>query len=204
MRVYVESNFVLELALQQEQHEACATLVRFCEAQQIALVIPAYSLAEPFETIIRFDKERRDLSVQLAKQLAQLGRSQAYQPEIDALERVAGFLVRVRQDEMERLLSIQQRLLTCAEIIPLTPAILRTSIINQSRSNLSPQDSLVYSSVIDHLAVAEPAGSCFLNRNSKDFYNPDIVDNLQKLGCKLISRFDQGLQFVTSQLPADP
>ena len=47
MTVYVESNFVLEQALQQEQSESCDSLVRLAEAGDISLVIPAFSLAEP-------------------------------------------------------------------------------------------------------------------------------------------------------------
>ncbi len=43
MRVYVETNFVLELALQQEQHAACEAILQLAEARQIALVLPAYS-----------------------------------------------------------------------------------------------------------------------------------------------------------------
>ena len=53
MNVYVESNFVLELALLQEQHASCEALLRLCEEGGIQLVIPAYSLAEPYETLTR-------------------------------------------------------------------------------------------------------------------------------------------------------
>ena len=51
MDVYVETNFVLELALLQEQHESCEKILRFQQTGKIRLIVPAYSLIEPFETI---------------------------------------------------------------------------------------------------------------------------------------------------------
>jgi hypothetical protein len=53
VNVYVESNFVLELALLQEQHAACEAIVQLCEAGDLRLVLPAYSFMEPFETLRR-------------------------------------------------------------------------------------------------------------------------------------------------------
>ena len=52
MNVYVESNFVLELALLQEQFASCEKMLGLCRSGDIPLVIPAYSLAEPYETLV--------------------------------------------------------------------------------------------------------------------------------------------------------
>jgi hypothetical protein len=43
MTVYVESNFVLEQALQQEQSESCDAIVNLAATGDISLVIPAFS-----------------------------------------------------------------------------------------------------------------------------------------------------------------
>ena len=51
MTVYVESNFVLELALQQEQCDSCLKIIDLATDQRITLAIPAFSLAEPHQTI---------------------------------------------------------------------------------------------------------------------------------------------------------
>lgn len=53
MNVYVESNFVLELALLQEQHVACEEILLLCERGTLRLVMPAYCLMEPYETLGR-------------------------------------------------------------------------------------------------------------------------------------------------------
>ena len=43
MIVYVESNFVLEIALLQEEHEGCAAIIDLSESKSIDLVIPGFS-----------------------------------------------------------------------------------------------------------------------------------------------------------------
>jgi hypothetical protein len=65
---------------------------------------------------------------------------------------------------------------------------------------LSPQDAIVYASIIDHLSQKSPPKSCFLNKNSRDFDDPDIVEMLERNNCKMLPRFDQGYQYLHSQL----
>ena len=51
MNVYAESNFVLEHALQQEESDSCGEIIRLASASKITLVVPAFSLAEPYQAI---------------------------------------------------------------------------------------------------------------------------------------------------------
>jgi hypothetical protein len=51
MNVDVESNFVLEHALEQEDCESCATIIGLAADRHITLVLPAFSLAEPHQAI---------------------------------------------------------------------------------------------------------------------------------------------------------
>lgn len=90
-------------------------------------------------------------------------------------------------------------MLRTAHVIPLTSAVLAEAAANEEPFDLTPQDSLVYTSVITHLQQSSPRGACFLNRNSKDFDNPDIVDELAKHNCRMIARFDQGFSFIQAQ-----
>lgn len=61
MIVLAESNFVLELALQQEELDEADRLVAMAEAREIELVIPACALFEPYETLVRRRKARAAL-----------------------------------------------------------------------------------------------------------------------------------------------
>jgi len=47
MIIYVESNFVLELAYLQEEHESCEEILNLAQEGKIGLVLPAYSILVP-------------------------------------------------------------------------------------------------------------------------------------------------------------
>src|SRR5687767_15012130 len=78
MIVLVESNFVLELAFQQEEAQQAERIVELSEARRIELVVPAYSLGEPYETLIRRRKDRESVLTRLRQELDQLARSRDY------------------------------------------------------------------------------------------------------------------------------
>lgn len=200
MDVYVESNFVLELALLQEQHGSCENILERCETGKTQLIVPSYSLVEPYETLSRYAKNRTRLSFDLANEVKQLARSKPYKDDIEDMQKITGFLVRSQEDEKERLKNTLNRLIQVAEIIPLTSKILLSAMKYQVEHDLLPQDSIVYASVLDHMDSPESTSKCFLNRNSKDFDDPDIVETLRKHGCKMLFRFDHGHGYITSHL----
>ena len=70
----------------------------------------------------------------------------------------------------------------------------------QMAHDLSPQDALVYAAVLSHLTQSDAPQSCFLNKNSKDFDDPDLVEELNTYNCRLLPRFDIGYQFILSQI----
>jgi hypothetical protein len=86
------------------------------------------------------------------------------------------------------------------EIVALNARILGNAARYETTHDLTPQDALVYASVMIHLQHDAPQQACFLNRNSKDFDSPDIIDELKQVNCKMIPRFDGGYHFIQSQL----
>ncbi len=198
MNIYVETNFILELALLQEQHASCAEIMRLCETGSARLVIPAYSLAEPYETLTRRHRQRKQMKAALDDELKQLIRTAAYAHRLSGWQEVTALLIDSADEEAKRLDSTRSRLLKIADIIPLEARTLEEAVRYQTVHKLSPQDALVYAAVLLHLKQDKPSQSCFLNRNSKDFDDPDIVEELNTYNCKLLPRFDTGLQFILS------
>jgi hypothetical protein len=78
VNVYVESNFVLELVFVQKQEASCEEIVRLSESGSVTLVIPAYSLVEPFETLGRRHQARNALRRELDRELGHLKRTAYY------------------------------------------------------------------------------------------------------------------------------
>lgn len=200
MIVYVESNFVLELAALQEQHRACEEIVRLAERRAVRLVLPAFSVAEPYDVLRRRSAERAQLRDQLSRHIALLSRNASYETQLGQLGDVAKLLMESGRDERSRLDETLIRLLDTCEVVPVGPDTLRTAIRVQVERELAAQDSIIYASVMDHLASARPGPKCFLNRNAKDFLTPAILEDLRRFDCRLLSSFTDGLAFIQAQL----
>ena len=200
MNAYVESNFVLELALLQEQSPSCEEILGLCETGSVQLVVPAYSLAEPYETLTRRQKERKRLKEELDTKLRQIARTATYTERLDGFHDVTALLISVADEESKRLEEVRSRLAKTAEVIPLDASVLIASAQYQRTHDFSPQDALVYSTVLSHLERTRAPQSCFLNRNSRDFDDQTVVEQLELYNCKLFPRFDSGRQFIRSTL----
>jgi hypothetical protein len=78
MTAYVESNFVLELALQQEEFDACTAIVELASQGRLVLMVPAFSHAEPHVAIAGKEKARNQLRRDLDAQVRDLARSKPH------------------------------------------------------------------------------------------------------------------------------
>jgi len=200
MNVYIESNFVLEHALEQEQCESCEQLIRLASAGSIRLVIPAFSLAEPHMALLRKKQERNKLIGELQRHLSELGRSRPYREAPGEISELAGVLIRSAERERGGLERTVEQLLETADVIPLTADIFHQASSIQDVRDMSAQDSIVLASIVVHLAETKPAESCHLNRNTKDFDDPEVRYILDEFGCKFFGGFDEGLRYLDIKL----
>jgi predicted nucleic acid-binding protein len=200
VNIYVETNFVLELTFEQEQCSSCDQILQLCEAGQVKLIIPAYSLAEPHEKLTRQSRNRRELQQLLDAELRQLSRTASYASRIKSIQDIASLMVQSNEEERIRFDRCRTRLLKVGDIIAFNADILSEAILCETQFGLTPQDALIYASVISHLRHSQLQEACFLNRNSKDFDSPDIVNGLNQFNCRMISSFENGYNFIQSQL----
>ncbi|MFN8483953.1 MAG: PIN domain-containing protein [Anaerolineae bacterium] len=202
MNVYVETNFVLELALLQEQHTSCEGILALCTTGGANLALPAFCIAESYETLIRRAQRRTQIANDLAAELRQLGRSRPYRQEMDAFQSMTGLLARSLQEEDRRLVDALRQILAVASTIPLEATIVLNATDFRDRYKFQPQDAIVYASVISHLSLTDNADSCFINRNSRDFDDPDIVASLASRNCRMLFSFEDGYNYIRHHLSA--
>jgi hypothetical protein len=200
MIAYVESNFVLELALQQEECEACSAIVELAGQKRLDLVVPAFSLAEPHVAIAGKEKARNQLRRDLDAHVRDLARSRPHHKVPGDFAAFAAVLADSAQFERDGVRKSVSDLVQCAEVIALDAGILNSALDLQTEFAISGQDSIVLASVLAHLETHRPTQSCFLNRNTKDFDDPDIRKKLDDLGCKFFGKFGQALGYIHSQI----
>ena len=200
MNVFVESNFVIEVALEQQEAPSCEALLQLAEERAIRLLLPAYSLVEPHETLTRRHLDREALRSGVAKELAQLARSTPLAERAAASQEIVKLLVDSSEYEIKRIEQVKQRLCTISEVLPLNVSVLQGAAQCQSKFDLSPQDSVVYSSIRVWLEHDHASTSCFVSRNPGDFDDPDLRQDLATFHCKYFSSFDTALQYIRHSL----
>lgn len=196
MTVYIESNFVLEQALQQEQSEACDEILILAASGAVSLVIPAFSLAEPHQALMLKAKARNRLSNELRTHISELGRSKPYRGVPEDFTALASLLIRSAEQERDGLQRSITGLLRTAKVIPLDAEILSSAVDLQATLGMSGQDAIVMTSVLRHLSLSSPIESCFLSRNSRDFDDPDVREKLDHFGCRYFAEFNNALQYI--------
>ena len=139
MNVYVESNFVLELALLQEQSRSCEEILSLAEGGRIQLVAPAYSLIEPYETLIRREKGRQRIGLELNNQIKQIARNKKLKTELHDFENITALLLRAVEEDKKRLKLVRSRLLQSACVIAMDASVLRDATKYEQELKLSPQ-----------------------------------------------------------------
>ncbi|MDQ2793933.1 MAG: PIN domain-containing protein [Bacteroidota bacterium] len=208
MNVFVESNFLLEIAFQQEHHAACERILAGAAAGRYQLHVPQYALTEVFQTLHRRTTEREDYQQYFLKQIDQHQREAEFDAaEVDQLVRLLNDLLTTRTaSQANRLFSLTQRLAAEAPGPPLTAAVLMEAPALQATHGLGVQDALVYASVLAGLRVLPRGPKLFITRNDNDFRKPAIVEELRKFDCKLLANFRGAADMLDSGkvLPANP
>ena len=198
MIVYVETNFVLELAFLQEEHEQCRSLLSIArEREGTELALPVFCVGEAYEAFERKRRERLDLADKLRGELTQIVRSRPYTDRSKELNELADLFVRSGREQKARLDRVLDEVLGVGRLLPLDRETHGKAVNYQKTRSLAPQDSIVYASIMEGLEKGARSPSCFITRNSKDFANPDIRDlDLANRSCTLLTNFTAGLGYV--------
>jgi hypothetical protein len=208
VRLYIESNFVLEIALGQEQAAAARQLLLLAVDAKVELVFPLQAVSEPFSKIGYLAASRRQLIQQLRAQAKELSRS--YHPvQMEAEEQSRELVQRLEAlDDAElhelqfavrtvlkhgRQLSFDHETFTSGEHEHLRS--LRRHEQFPSARRLKLPDALVFSAIWMDLERT-PAASIFATRDDGfRSLKPDLADR----GCSLITNFDHALQRIRAE-----
>jgi predicted nucleic acid-binding protein len=200
VRVYVESNFLVELTLEQEQHQSCDDILSICKRDRIPLLLPAFSVPEARYALEGKRKRRRQLGQNFTIELNDFMRSGLFRAHEAELISVKKLLASSSDDEDRQFEICLGRVLSVVEIIALDHQILSSALsIKKSGAPKELFDSIVLASVLADLDRSEPMESCFLNKDSGDFDDPDIVDMLERRNCKILFSFDDAKGYLTGK-----
>jgi predicted nucleic acid-binding protein len=198
--IYVETNFVLELAYQRSTFEHCQRLLDLAAQRRIELVIPSFALVEARMAWQRNVTRRTRLHSQVRTELGELARSRPLMNIPAQSQAFVAALIDSAQQDRDRLEAAVSTLADIGSVIATTPATLRLALSVEQRVGLSPQDALVYASVVEHIGSGGPIDRVFVTQNKNDFAS--VKDELEVVGCKLLFAFDAADGYVRSKVAA--
>jgi predicted nucleic acid-binding protein len=175
LTLYVESNFVLEIVLGQEESQPAERLLALAESGDIQIALPTFALSEPFSTVTGRRRDRGRLVGQINHQIGQLARSSPHHQDVAALQTIPGIVARVDAREADRLTQTVERVLGIARRIDTNLAVFREALDFQDRFDLEAQDAIILAAVVADLRTRAQAGPhYFANKNRQDFSVPGI------------------------------
>lgn len=199
--IYVETNFVLELALTQEEHAECRRILNLAGESEagVELALPAASIVEAYESLERKTRRRRTLHRALLEEAGQLSRSGPYAERSEELREAMGVLPASIEGQERALDAALEEVVSRATILPLDRGTFARAARYRETLDLDdPQDALGLASVVADLEqrASRAGASCFLTRNPKDFADDDVRAELEILGCKPLFTFRAGLAYA--------
>ena len=200
MIVYVETNFLLELAFQQESYESCEEILRLANSASISLVLPACCVSEAYVGWYGITHRRRKFQAELQNHLREMSRSASHRGLVDRHRDVLDALVAGDEESRYRLLAAIASVEADGATIPVTERIVLLAGLQEGAFSLSPQDALVLASVTwDSLERSQP--QCFVTKD-RGFDKQKIREELRSGGgeCKVIFNFADSVAYIKSAL----
>ena len=212
--LYVETNFLLTAAKQQDGCDACDRLLAAAEAGDLDLRVPAFSLAEAHRTLYGQHQRRTAFAQSLSREADETGRSRRLRGRIAGpLRSIELDLIRSIKEEAEALRKFRRRLIDAAAVLPTDAAVAGRVFEIEDGTDLDPSDATVFAAVLQDLATAEPREVRFVTTNTKDFFERSTKRNkrgrrvgplkaailkfLEGTGCEALSSFEDAEEWAT-------
>lgn len=205
MIIAVESNFVIQLALKQEEGAAAQGILDKAADGQIRLAVPACALFEPYGTLVRRHRKRDALLKELRREIMELSRSRTFSQLPNTSRVVTETIARSVDTEESELDSTIDRVAEVATVIPLTREVVKTAAARwRSAGSLSPPDAIIFESIDAWLRTEADDAKVFSTKDVSAFMAAGIRDHLRKHNCRVIPSFADTLAFVEHRLADVP
>lgn len=196
MKVYVETNFLLELALVQHENAACESLLAHAERAHIAIAMPACAIVE---ARIALENKRRHVSEffgaydrHVRGQLSRIANIGALRDSRDALFRE---LTSGLEEAESRYVAASRRIRALGGVIAMTADAIEFA--EGRSSGLDYNDALVFAAIASDADYGQ-ADTCFVTRD-RDFAG--LAEAMRSARCTVLRSFEDLRAKIEATLP---
>ena len=197
MRLFLETNFILELTLKQSEAGVAEGLVDAAKRGEIGLAMPAFSLIEPYYKLAGDKRKRVKLLEAIDEEVDQMVRSSGFESLRDQSIALTTALTDKADADRKEFEVHLEALSKIATIIPLTAEVIRDSKL----VDLAPFDGLVFASILSNLKSDPVAEGVFASKDKKGFLQKSVVSKLQDMNCTVVPTFKDAMAFINARRP---
>lgn len=197
-RLYVETNFLLEIVLRQEQAESAESLLLAAESGVLEMAVPEFSLAEAYARVRRLGNGYAELHLRLQAEVTrELARSAHYTTAAAAIEPLLTALREWTGEQLRRIDETALRALTVARCLAVNGPLFEAALRLAERLALPTPDAVVLAAILHDLdARPTSAHTAFATRDTRFHEDRAIRDELESRGCRCIPRFGDAASYL--------
>ena len=201
MKVYVETNWLLDLALEQERIQASSFVVELAKEQKAHLCLPEISLVEADQKIVRRRLQRETLIENLRQEGRELVRSRdtIYQSQAAAIDQDIFQLRDISDFEREHFNSTVRDISKFLTWLHLDNDCLQKSFDFEEHYDLNRLDALIYAVIRADAASDLASNKCFIDYDGH-FQNPKLKRDMTGLGITLLGSPESVENFLRNKV----
>ena len=186
MMIIAETNFIIELALEQAEAEQVESIVEWAEEERINLAIPAFAFTEAYVNLALQSKRRNDVQNRLLAEIKQMSRSRAYAGISQSPNSIIEALSSFDTEHYSKLAKVARRLSAVAKLISVTDEVIEKIPERRDGLDLETGDACICACVECYARDLKGTTSYFVTKD-KDFERARSLLEAHK--CQLISGF---------------
>jgi len=191
--VYVETNFLLELALDREQAHSCRQLLDWSHDNWIEMRVPVYALAEGQSALVGLRTGRLKVIESLRSQARDLARMTRSETLARMCKEAAEALSASNEVDHASLNEVMREVGGTASFIPLSKAAVELAeIVRRQGAVKGHGDLMIFASILEDLSergwTGTPDSALFVTRD-QDF-GDDASQWIRGYACELLNSYD--------------
>lgn len=201
MKVYVETNWLLDLTLEQERISTSSLVKELAKEEKICLCMPELSIVEAGQKITRRRIKRDELERKLRQERQELIRSrdERYRSQAKAIEQDIRRLREISEFEMKRFNVTVRDISKILTWLHLDDDSLQKGFDFENQYDLDKFDALIYAVIRFDAALDKSSEKCFVDYDS-DFEDPALKQDMANFSITLLNSPESVEGFLRSKV----